>query len=794
MKVSRKLLQKYIDIRHLSDEEIAKRLTFAGIEVEEYYKLAHGTNLVIGQVLKAEKVANSDHLTLCDVDLGVKGKRQIVCGAPNVRPGLKVIVAEVGAVLPEVTIKAATIKGVASEGMICSLKELGVPSELLSEADETGIHELNAEAPVGERDVLGYLDLDDTIFELKPLANRSDMLSIYNIVRELGALFALPYTLKTYEVPEDFKTKIKLDVPAEKVSFFALTEVRNIVVEPSPRWLQQVLLKHGHRPINNIVDIGNYVMLLTGRPLHMYDLDHVKNEAFVVSDNVKTRFLALDDKEYDLVVGDQVISDDKGVLCLAGIIGAKDSMVTEKTKRIAIEIAVFAQEAVRQTVTRLNLPSEASSRFSKGVNPNNFNEANTLALSLLKELLPNVLISNAVIVEKAREEVAPIIFDEDVINRLLGTSFTKTEMLETLRLLNIGVDARNNVSLPPYRQDIFFLADLAEEIIRVRGFEHVKSELPNFTTTIGELNEEQKARADIRKLLRNLGLYETLNYTLTDAESLKKFAYLNSDKALSLEHPMTPLRAYLRLNILPSLLETLSYNVSRQASDLAMFEISSITSEKYKGEHLAFVYYGAHKEQGELVKKPYDFYDAKGLIITILEYLGLSENRYEFVANTKYLDGGLHPMQSAVLRVQGKVMGVFGKLHPTMQKAYGLAADTIVGELNLAALLSLKTGRQKVVAPPRFPYVSRDLALLVERHLPVSELLKTVKAAGGKKVINVEVFDVYTKLLKEPDKKSVAIKIRLMDNEKTLVESEIKEVMTAIIEALKTKLNAEVRS
>ncbi|MFA7449846.1 MAG: hypothetical protein WCY90_03420, partial [Bacilli bacterium] len=299
---------------------------------------------------------------------------------------------------------------------------------------------------------------------------------------------------------------------------------------------------------------------------------------------------------------------------------------------------------------------------------------------------------------------------------------------------------------------------------------------------------------DLRKLLRSSGLYETLNFTLTSKENLTKFAYLNSEKALVLANPMTPLRTYLRLNLLPSLLETLSYNVSRQASDLALFEISEITSEKGVREHLAFIFYGKAKMHGELSKIEYDFYNAKGLVTAILNFLGINESRYEFIQNECYLDGGLHPMQSAVLRVQGKVAGVIGKLHPTMQKAYGLNAATIVGELDLGALLKLKTGKNKVIAPPRFPSVSRDLALVVALDLPVDNLLKTVKQAGGKLVTKVEVFDVYTKHLASDNKKSVAITIVMQDSEKTLVESDIQAVMTNVISALKLKHNAEVRS
>lgn len=795
MLVSRKLLEQYIDISHISDEEIARRLTFAGIEVEDHYRLASASNLVIGHVLKCEKIKDSDHLSHCLVDLGTKrGTREIVCGAPNIRQGLKVIVADVGAVLPGITIKETTIKGVPSYGMICSLQELGVKEELLDQAYIDGIQELSDDAPVGEEKVLSHLGLDDTMFELRPLANRSDMLSVYNIVRELGALFNLPYTIKEVAPNFSFKSKLTLSVPAVKTSYFTLTEVQNIKVGPSPSWLAQVLLKHGFRPINNIVDIGNYVMLLTGRPLHMYDLDKVDNEAFVVKDDVTLKFKALDEKEYTVLPGDQVIVDAKGVLCLGGVIGAYDSMVSDNTKRIAIEIAVFKEEAIRKTVTRLSVPSEASSRFSKGVNPFNFEEALFLALHLLQSVNKDLKVSEPVIVDKKQVKVPSITFDEHYINRLLGTNFTKQEMLETLNALNIRVTKDNKVSIPTYRQDIVGLNDLAEEIIRVRGFEHVKSVLPSGEITLGEYNEVQKGRYDLRKLLRSFGLYETLNYTLTSKENLTKFAYLNKDDALMLDNPMTPLRSYLRLNILPSLLETLSYNVSRQATDFALFEISELTSQKSVKEHLAFAFYGKKHNHAELLKEEYDFYDAKGLVSEILSFLGINESRYEFIVNDRHLDGGLHPMQSAILRVQGKELAIIGRLHPAMQKEYGLHGATIVGELDLGALLALKGGRSKVIAPARFPFVTRDLALVVALDLPVNELLKTVKKAGGKLVTNVEVFDVYTRHLASDNKKSVAITIKLQDETKTLVESDINSVMNKIIEALKTKLQAEVRS
>lgn len=792
MKVSRKLIENYIDLSAFTDEEIARRLTFSGIEVEGFEKLASATNLVIGEVLTKVPVEGSDHLSLCTVNLGVNdGVKQIICGAPNVAVKQKVIVAKVGAVLPELTIKATTIKGHESSGMICALNELGVKSEYIT-SNEDGIHVLSDDAVIGNEEVLNYLGLDDTIFDIRPFANRSDILSLYNLVKELSGLFDVPYMLPLYDIKRSFDTNLTLKVNSRLVDAFTLTEAQNVFVKDSPLWLQNTLVKHGYRPINNIVDIGNYVMLLTGRPLHMYDLDKVKDETFIVDSNVNTTFVALDEETYKLEPGDQVISDKNEVLCLGGVIGALNSSVTTTTKRIAIEVAHFDATAIRLTTTRLNLPSEASSRFSKGVNSNNADEAINLALMLIKEMMPEAQFSDTVVVATKKLKAAPITFDTKRINTLLGTNFTREEMADALGRLGFSIEG-NKVSAPQHRTDIDGLADLAEEVIRILGFEHVQSELPSLKTTIGEYNERQKVRRDLRTLLRNRGLYETLNYTLVHADSLKSFAFLNKDEALYLAHPMTPLRSHLRLNLLPSLLETLNYNVSRQQTNLALFEVSDVMSKKGTSEHLAFVFYGKEALTGVLKSRDYDFYDAKGLVEIILDYLNIVPSRIKLERLTNPQDD-FHPAQSVFVKVDNKLVGVFGKLHPTRQKELGLKDVTIAGELDLKALLNVKTGGGKFNAPSRFPFVKRDLALVLDHDVEVGTLLNIVQKAGGKTVANVEVFDVYTKLDNDPDRKSVALTITLLDVTKTLVDEDIKMTMDKIISEVVTKLKAEVRS
>ncbi len=793
MKVSRNLLSNYINLDGISDAELAKRLTFAGIEVETYEKLSSATGLIVGEVLTQEKVENSDHLSLCSVNLGPKdGIVQIICGAPNVAAGQKVIVAQVGAVLPELTIKKTTIKGLESNGMICALNELGV-DESFSEEDNNGIYVLPNDAKVGNEEVLKYLGLDDTIFDIRPLANRSDMLAIYNIVKELSALFNRPFTLPNYSAKQTFKAKLTLDVRTKLVQAFTLTEVTNIQVAASPKWLRDVLIKHGFRPINNIVDIGNYVMLLTGRPLHMYDLDDVYNEAFIVSDDLKKSFIGLDEKSYVLLPGDQVIHDEKNILCLGGVLGALLSSVTPKTKRIAIEVAVFSQPNIRLSATRLNLVSEASSRFSKGVNEFNTHEALMLALHLLNEMMPNITISETVNYEVPRAEKAPIFLDDKRINTLLGTKFTKEEMIETLLSLCFIVKNNREVIAPPHRADIDGLNDLAEEIIRVRGFEHIKTALPNLETTVGEYDAYQKARMQIRTLLAHRGLYETLNYTLTTKESLEAFKYLNKGTPYALEHPMTPLRSHLRLNLLPSLLETLSYNANRQQENAALFEISEVISKEAFGEHLAFVMMGEERLNGALNTRPYDFYDAKGLVEMLMAYLNIGPSRFKFLLLAE-TNAEFHPAQSVEVLVDNRRVGVFGVVHPTALKSFGIKNKVIAGELDLKTLLHVKTSNGKVIPPSRFPFVVRDLALLINKDIPVADVLNAVKKAGGRIVRNVEVFDVYTKLLDDTNRKSVALSITLLDETKTLVDADIKGVIDKVISQLQTKLQAEVRS
>lgn len=792
MLVSRRLLEKYVDLSKITDEEISNKLTFAGIEVEQYFALSNATNLVIGEVVTSEKIKDADNLSLCSVTVKA-GKKplSIVCGAPNVAAGQKVIVAQVGALLGDFKIKKATIKGVPSEGMICSLSELGVPDLLLSEESKAGIHVLPSDAVVGNTDVLNYLGLEDTLFDVRPLPNRSDVYSVINLARELSALFERPFLWDRSDVTRDFKTKLKLSVTAQDTPAFTLTEIKNITVTESPAWLKDLLLKHEMRPINTVVDVANYVMLLTGRPLHMYDLDKVKSKTFVVEDNLNTKFMGLDETEYEVKAGDQVITVNNEVACLGGVLGALDSAVTLGSTNIAMEVAVFNQTVIRKTSQRLSLLSDASLRFSRGINFSATSDAVTLALTLIKELHQTAKVSDTVSVTLSTPEEQKIVYDPELINKLLGTAFSDAEIKATLARLNIFVTKDNTVKYPPYRRDLFTNADLAEEVIRLKGFSFINEELPALAASVGSLTPYQARRKELRSYLRNSGLYEVLTYTLVSKKEAETFTTLHKHKLLKLRHPMTPVHEYLRGHILPSLLNTVNYNTSRQNSDFGLFEISEITAENYHAEHLAIALVGQKSLQEQLVKTKYDFYDMKGYVESIFTLFGVKSNRVKFVAAQNYPE--FHPYQTAEIIVQGKLVGVLGVAHPNITKALNISTSLVLLELNLTEVLSLQVGQAKMEKVSRYPSVTRDVAFVVGEEVTTEAIITTLKRGAGKLVQDIVLFDVFKSPALGHGKKSVALGIKLQAQDATLREEEINEVIKQIIQTATTKLGAELR-
>ena len=795
MLASYKLLSKFVDLTGITPEEIEHKLTFAGLEVEGVERLAYASNLVIGQILKVENHPDSDHLHILQVDEGEKyGVEQIVCGAPNVRVGLKVIVARPGAVLSKdkFTISKSTIRGVESNGMCCALNELGVDKTFLREEQIKGIEELPTDAVVGNENVLEYLGLDDVIFDINVLANRSDILAIYSLAKELSALFDrklnIPEPKKFSEVP----SLITCSSATEDCPQFSIKVVKGVVTKESPLWLKNFLMAQGIRSINNIVDIGNYVMILTGQPIHMYDLDKLESNNFVVKNDFEGEVVCLDEKTYKIEKGDLVVTNNDKPVCLAGTMGLLEVAVDSNTKNIAIESANFRGSTVRRTSARTGLSSDSSAHFLKGINPKQDRFVLDLTTELLVELADAKVVEETVRYSVINEEPTKIECSVSYINKRLGTDFDYdyiTTILNRLFIETIDVDHDNFIAIAPaHRIDLQCNADLSEEIIRYVGFGAIKSQLPLMVTTVGGYTSFQEKRFRIRNLLIDSGLNEALTYTLVSPTENEQFVLLNNDEPYVIFNPMTIDHSVVRRGLVKSLLNIVEYNLSHQQEDLGFFEVSDVITKGSNYQELCVVLNGNKTVQGKLRVEPYDFYDIHGILEAILSQLGIEKNRYkeERLLDSKFY----HPGRTTKILFGKNVVGVCGQIHPNYSKDIG---ETYVLELNLTALLELRVPQTKMAQISKYPSVKRDLALVVKKDVLVDDIIRCVKKAGRSIVKNVEIFDVYQGEHMTEGYKSVAIKITFQDDSKTLVEKDITESLDSIMNELYKVTKAELR-
>lgn len=799
MLVSLKTVSKLVDLEGLTPKQIADGLTFAGVEVEEVYPLASGTNLVVGQILECEPHPDSDHLHILKVDLGNKyGVEQIVCGAPNARKGLKVIVARVGAKLPEIEIKPSKIRGVESFGMCCSLLELGVDHKFLSESQTKGIEELPNSATVGDENVFAILGLDDTVLNLKILANRPDLLSVNNVAREIGAIFNRKVTIDEINSVNEFETEFKVNSLTDKCSQFAIKEIKNIKIHESPLWLKEALMAMGIRSINNIVDIGNYVMLMTGQPLHMYDADKLPKKKLVARSDYQGEFIALDGNSYELIPGDIVISSKQIPQCLGGVMGGKNCEVDPQTTHIVIESASFDGATIRHTSNRLGLASESSSRFVKGTNHFQAEYVLNYASQLIKELCNGTGFSEIKEYQKEEMKNLKISSSVDRINNRLGTSFTAKDIKSVLERLNFKIMMNSKggnfiAVVPNYRLDVTCDADLSEEVIRLLGYENVKSVLPCLDTKVGMLTLKQRRLKEIRYFLLDSGLDECVTYSLVSRKEINKFNLLNNEEHYEILNPLTDDRVCFRTHILNSLLKVCSYNVARQNKDLALFETSHMQSKISRSEHLAICLVGNHFERGIMQKTPYDFYHIKGLVEGIFTLLGIEKSRYRFEKLDSHLEE-MHPGKSAKIIFQNQTIGVMGELHPYAIEDYGLGKNSaVVLEINLDPLLDSKVSTIKAEQISKFPTIERDLAFVVCKEILARDIIKTIKKTGQGMIKDAQVFDVYTGKGIDENKKSMAVKIYYSSNDHTLVDKEVIELETKIKYELLKNFKAELR-
>lgn len=792
MLISNEWLKEYVTIDD-SVSNLAERITRTGIEVDDLIDYTKDIkNLVVGFVKSKEKHPDADKLNVCQVDIGEDEPVQIVCGAPNVDAGQYVIVAKVGGRLPGgIKIKRAKLRGERSEGMICSLQEIGISSNYIPKSFESGIF-VFSESQVPGTDALQALYLDDQVMEFDLTPNRADALSMIGTAYEVAALYNTKMTK-----PETTSNELELSANDEltvtienedKVPYYSARVVHDVTIEPSPICMQVRLIKAGIRPINNVVDISNYVLLEYGQPLHMFDQDAIGSQQIVVRQaNEGEKMTTLDDTERELLTSDIVITNGQTPIALAGVMGGDFSEVKEHTSNIVIEGAIFDPVSIRHTSRRLNLRSESSSRFEKGIATEFVDEAVDRACYLLQTYANGKVLKDRVSSGELGAFITPIDITADKINRTIGFDLSQNDIVTIFNQLGFDTEINDDVitvQVPSRRKDITIKEDLIEEVARIYGYDDIPSTLPVFEkVTSGQLTDRQYKTRMVKEVLEGAGLDQAITYSLVSKEDATAFA-MQQRQTIDLLMPMSEAHASLRQSLLPHLIEAASYNVARKNKDVKLFEIGNVFFANGEGELPDQVEYLSGILTGDYVvnqwqgkKETVDFYLAKGVVDRVSEKLNL-----EFSYRRADIDG-LHPGRTAEILLENKVIGFIGELHPT------LAADndlkrTYVFELNFDALMAVSVGYINYQPIPRFPGMSRDIALEVDQNIPAADLLSTIHAHGGNILKDTLVFDVYQGEHLEKGKKSIAIRLNYLDTEETLTDERVSKVQAEIEAAL----------
>ena len=783
MKLSRKFVSDYIDIP-VDTKTLAENMTGIGNEYDSCGPLLDCSTLVIGKVLECSDHPDSDHLHVCKVDIGSE-VLDIVCGAPNVRKDLKVIVATAGTTLPGGVIKKGVIRGVESNGMLCSIAELGLENKFLKEEDIKGIHELPANAPIGE-DAIKYLGLDDEVIDFELTSNRGDLLSILGMAYEIGAL----YDKKVKDIDLSYKEEkekidFSLDIKTPNCPLFLVKKVTGVTIKESPDFIKNRLIASGIRPINNVVDISNYVMLETGQPLHYYDSDRLGNKIIVRQAENNEKLTTLDNEERILDNTDIVIATDKEAVGLAGVMGGLTTEIEEDTKNITIEAAIFDATSIRKTSKKI-LRSEASNRFEKGLDPKRTRMAIERSCHLLEKYADAKILSGIVEYNKLETSDKEIEITVEKINKILGMDISKEEIIKIFERLAFSVKDKKDsliVTVPTRRIDISIEEDLIEEVGRIYGIDNIVGKKMMLPIKPGYVNKKNRA---IRNKLADLGLNETLSYALTKESNVGIFTNDTFEPVKVLD-PMSEDRNTLRYSLIPSLIDIYNYNKARGNKDICIYEIgkgfSKIDDTYHEENKLAILMTGIYNLG--ITDKKVNFYTIKGIVEEVLEYLGY-KNRYSFVV--KELPKELHPGQSASIILNNTNIGIIGKVHPSVLKD-----DLYVAEINLDKLFSFRTKGMQYKEISKFPGVKKDVAFIVDKKINANEIIDVIKKAGGRLLTNIKIFDVYVGENVADNEKSIAFSLTFEDPTKTLNDEEVMQIFNKIITEVENKLKVKVR-
>ena len=792
MRISTSWLNNYIDISDENLDELAKKITNAGVNIEtvEKYNIP---NLVVGQILTFEKHPDSDHLNICQVDVGDE-ELQIVCGASNLEKNMKVIVAKIGCVLNEkVEIKKTTMRGVESNGMLCALSELGLEEDT-PENYAKGIAKLPKDALIGSNPFV-YLGLDDTIYNLDLNPNReADCTNhigfAYETAAVLGKKVYLPETKTTPLEDRNIKDELELDVITDNCTMYNAKKVIDVVIKESPQFIQERLKNCGMRPINNVVDISNYIMLEYGQPLHFFDAGKLGKSILVRMAEQGEKIITLDNQTRKLTPDDIVITDGEKPVCIAGIMGGLNSGIDEKTKNVIIESAIFDPLKIRYSSIRLDLKSEASRRYEHGLNYEYTEEAIERACYLLEKYADAKVISGTLkhdIIDK-KPKIAKVSLSK--INSLLGVNMTMDEAKKSLDNLQFDYETKGEeftVTIPNRRNDVSMREDLVEEIGRLYGYDHIVSKLPKIEDKCGKYDEKILFRKKISKRLRSLGLNETRTYTLISPEMDSTFNF-NREKSIKLLKSMSLDKSILRQTIIPSLINVANYNLARNTKDIAIYEIANTYYDEDREEQkLAILLSGNYINNSwrhDTIKS--DFYTLKGIVCNLLDYLGY-QDRYTFIKDATVPD--MHPGATAIIKIDNAVVGYIGRVHPNIIKH-----ETYVGELSLSILIDKKVRDYKFKELNKFPNIIKDVAFVLPEYMESSDIEKEIKRAAGNLLKKIEVFDLYRGPAIKSTEKSIAYSLTFESNERTLTSDEVNELFNKIIDEVTKKMNITIRN
>lgn len=795
MKLNRKWLnEEFVDLSGVPDREFVETMTIAGQKVETYERLdAELRNVVVGRVVSITRHTNSDHMWVCQIDVGAGEPVQIVTGAQNVHEGDLVPVAQHNSWLPGgVHITKGKLRGEVSNGMLCSLKELGLTLNDFPYAIEDGIWILQEDCKPGD-DINTVIGNDDTVVDFEITNNRPDCYSILGLAREAAAAFNKPMRHHDPVVrggaAGELSELLEVEVPAEDLCRrYTARMVRNVKIAPSPKWLRQRLRANGVRPINNIVDITNYVMLEYGQPMHAFDYRYVGSGKIIVRRSEPGETLTtLDGNVRTLTPGMLVIADETKPIGLAGIMGGENSEIMDDTVDVVFESANFNGTSIRQTALALGMRTEASGKFEKNIDPLLTLPAVDRACELVELLGAGEVMDGVIDVLNDIPEPRTIELEPDRINALLGTDISEADMVEYLRRLEIPVEG-HEIRVPSWRPDLVGMADIAEEVGRLFGYNNIPTTTFRGAATEGGYTEAMKLENRAGSLCRSLGYSEILTYSFVSPSIFDQIRLPEDSSlrnAMRIQNPLGEDASIMRTVALPSMLAILARNNAYHNDAVKLYELAKVYLPKPgqtlpdEPKHLVLGTYGEHE----------DFFKMKGEIEAFLRGMNVPEARY----TAEKHDPTFHPGRCARVSVGGVDLGCFGQIHPLVARSYGIDGEIFAAELNFTALLSLQLPEKTYTPLPKYPAVTRDIAVVCGEAVTVAALSDCIRTAGGKLLRSVELFDIYRGKGIASGSKSAAFRLTLRADDRTLTDADSDGVVSAVLAALEKELNAKLR-